>query len=298
MNRSGDWLRNGTGLAPRVAWAFATDAELVELTYARESGELIAVDKSSAMYRLSRSGRILSLSRSVSGVEQLAWCDTGDTGIAISEGDRFTLVDKDLNPIWSSQSPSSLVAVAIDPYGQNLLLCMENKSNSLVSVDKKKIVQFSTLRPVRFVEFVPDRPLIVTATESEFAGFDLDGKRVWDAQLYGNVGDMSVTGNAKTVFFAQYSHGIQALADQGEPHSAFVVEGSPVKVSVAYFGDRLVVATTERHLYWFDADGALLWAAETPELVQRLICDPLGEWLIIGFQSGRILRLDWEASNV
>ena len=298
MNRSGDWLRNGTGLAPRVAWAFATDAELVELSYARESGELVAVDKSSAMYRLSRSGRILSLSRSVSGVEQLAWCDTGDTGIAISEGDRFTLVDKDLNPIWSSQSPSSLVAVAIDPYGQNLLLCMENKSNSLVSVDKKKIVQFSTLRPVRFVEFVPDRPLIVTATESEFAGFDLDGKRVWDAQLYGNVGDMSVTGKAKTVFFAQYSHGIQALADQGEPHSAFVVEGSPVKVSVAYFGDRLVVATTERHLYWFDADGALLWAAETPELVQRLICDPLGEWLIIGFQSGRILRLDWEASNV
>ena len=280
-----------------MAWAFATDAELVDLDYARESGELFAVDRSSAMYRLSRAGRVLSLSRSIRGIQELVWCDAGDIGIAISERDRFSVVNKDLKPVWSAAAPSPIVATAIDPFGHNFLLCMATKSNALVNVDKNKLGQFATPRPVKFVEFVANLPLLITAAEGEFACHRFDGTKVWDARLFANVGDMSVTGDAKSIFLAQYTHGIQAYDDQGEAQAAFVVEGAPCKVSAAFFGDRLVVATMERHLYWFDADGALLWAAETPEPVESLICDPLGEWLIIGFSSGRIMRLDWEAAS-
>jgi hypothetical protein len=297
MNRPGDWLRSGTGMAPRVAWAFATDAELIDLAYARETGELFAVDESSGMYRLSRSGRIRSLSRSVRGVEKLAWSDAGDIGIAISESDRFTVVNQDLNPVWSSQAPSPIVATTIDAFGHNMLICMETTSNALINVDKKKLGQFATPRPVKFAEFTSERPMIVTAAEGELATYTFDGEKIWDVKLFANTGDVSITGDGKSIFLAQYSHGIQEYDNQGQPQAAFVVEGAPVKVSVAYFGDRLVVATMERHLYWFDADGALLWAAETPELVESLICDPLGEWLIVGFKSGRILRLDWESTN-
>jgi outer membrane protein assembly factor BamB len=296
MNRSGDWLRSGTGLAPRVAWAFATDAELVDLAYAQETGELFAVDESSGMYRLSRSGRIRSLSRSIRDIQKLAWCDAGDTGIVISEHDRFTVVNQDLKAVWSSQSPSPIVATAIDSFGHNMLICMETKSNALINVDKKKLAQFATPRPVKFAQFATTRPLIVTSAEGELAGYSFDGQKIWDTKLFANIGGMSITGDGKSIFLAQYTHGIQAYDDQGDPQAAFVVEGAPSRVSAAYFGDRLVVATTERHLYWFDADGALLWAAETPELVEALICDPLGEWLIVGFKSGRILRLDWESA--
>ena len=63
MPNSTDWLHSGPGLAPRVAWAFNTDAELISLCQARETGDLFAVDLSGGMYRLNCHGRVQTLSR-------------------------------------------------------------------------------------------------------------------------------------------------------------------------------------------------------------------------------------------
>jgi hypothetical protein len=53
------------------------------------------------------------------------------------------------------------------------------------------------------------------------------------------------------------------------------------------------VATVERQLYWMNADGKMLWAAEAPYDITRIACDPLGKGLVVGFESGHIVRLDW-----
>jgi hypothetical protein len=41
-----------------------------------------------------------------------------------------------------------------------------------------------------------------------------------------------------------------------------------------------------------DAEGNLRWLLELPEEVLRIELSPLGDWLVCGFASGRIVRLD------
>jgi len=56
---------------------------------------------------------------------------------------------------------------------------------------------------------------------------------------------------------------------------------------------RLVASTVEKGLIWLDSDGEILWFCETPEETVSVRCDPLGTGFVCGFDSGRIVRLDW-----
>jgi hypothetical protein len=49
------------------------------------------------------------------------------------------------------------------------------------------------------------------------------------------------------------------------------------------------------HFLHIAADGHvdLIWASAAPAGVVDLKCDPLGEWAVLGFDSGDLLRLEW-----
>lgn len=296
MMNSTDWLHSGPGLAPRVAWAFNTDAELSGLSMARETGDLFAVDSSGGLYRLDQTGRIQTLSRGVKNARILRWSDTGDVGLAVCGTHEFCALDINMKVVWSSESPTEILSAAIDPYGHNFAMGLASSENVLVSIDKKKLGQFTSARPLKFLEFCVDRKRLCGAAEyGHLCVHRFDGTEVWSEKIWSTVGDLSITEGIRSIYLAGFAHGVQCLDHRGSTRTSFVVEGTPSRVSASYFGERLVVSTVERHLYWLDSDGALLWAAETPEDVASLACDPLGEWLIVGFASGRILRLDWES---
>lgn len=298
MLNSTDWLHSGPGLAPRIAWAFNTDAELSSLCQARETGDLYAVDSSGGMYRLNRAGRVQTLSRGLKNARLLKWSDTGDVGVALCGTHEFCALDGRMKVAWSSESPTEILTAAIDPYGHNVTLGLDNGDNVLLNVDRKKLGQFSSSRPLKFIEFCADKKRICGAAEyGHLCVHRFDGSEVWSEKIWSTVGDLSITEGARSIYMAGFAHGVQCFDHRGQTRTSFVVEGTPSKVAASYFGERLVVSTVERHLYWLDADGALLWAAETPDDVNSLICDPLGEWLIVGFASGRILRLDWETDS-
>jgi hypothetical protein len=64
-------------------------------------------------------------------------------------------------------------------------------------------------------------------------------------------------------------------------------------VGATYGGERLACATLERGLFWIDRGGQVLWQAQLGDDVARLAVHPLGFGMVVGLQSGRILRLDW-----
>lgn len=292
-----EWLKNGTGLAPRVAWSFGTDAELLGLEMARETGEVFAVDASGGVYRMNRAGQIQSVSRGLHKVRFIRWCDTGEAGLVVADKSQFSIVDRDLNLVWTSSAPWPILAGAIDSYGHNVALALEDGNTVLFSVDKKKLGQFSTMKTLSFLNFVTGKPgLVCSAEYGHLCRHNFEGREIWSEKLWATVGDLSISGDGKVIFLAEFAHGIQSYDARGNTLANYVVEGTPSKLSVSFFGERLVTSTVERHLYWLDADGALLWAAQTPDVVVSLHCDPLGEWFIAGFKGGRIMRLDWESS--
>ena len=293
---SADWLHNGTGMAPRVAWAFATEAELIAIDTAREAGDFFAVDQLGGLYRLNRSGRAEAVSHGMKNARLIRWDDRAEVGAVVCGESELCLIDSQMNLAWSTESPCQILTAAVDPWGHNCIICLDNADNVVLSVDRKKLNQFQTPRPLSFLEFCVGKPRLVGAADHGLlCTYGFEGNEIWSEKQWSNVGDMSVTEAGKRTFLAAYNHGVQYFDRHGNALGSFVVDGTPSKVSASYFAERLVVATMERHLYWLDADGALLWAAETPEDVADIICDPLGEWLVVGFVSGRILKLDWES---
>ncbi len=291
---SADWVRNGTGMAPRIAWAFATDSELVSLTMARESGEIFAIDSTGGLYELARSGRVIGVNRGLHQPRIVKWSDNGEAGIVVEGADQVSVLLDHMRVAWTAGAPSTILDADIDAYGHNIALSLDHGETVLLNVDRQKLGQFSTLKPLNSIAFCCGEPKLIGAAEHGLVCcHDFDGNELWNERLWATVGSLSVTGDSKRIFLAEFAHGLQCLDSKGQNVAAYVVEGCPSKVSASFFGERVAVTTIEQQIYWLDADGTLLWAADSPSEIKTIICDPLGEWLILGLTSGRILKLDW-----
>ncbi len=294
-----DWLFSGEGIAPTARWSYTTDAPLISLDLARESGELVAADASGNLYRLDRAGQIVSLTRGLKAVRALAWSDTGDGGVVLIGESQFCRFNKQMDLVGLIDLPDAAISIAIDPFGRHVAASLTDAKTLVFNSEWKPVSRFETLRPLRCLQFLATEASIIgTAEYGVLCRHALDGERIWNAKILSNIGDMSVAGTGESVLLAGFGHGLQAFDGQdGELIASYLLEGTANHIACSFTADRVVASTLERHLYWLDSDGQLLWAAETDDDVKQLICDPLGEWIVCGFQSGRLLRLDWESPN-
>ena len=56
-----EWLTAGQGRTPQPRWSFSTEARLVSIELARETGEVLAADETGGLYLLNRSGQLATL---------------------------------------------------------------------------------------------------------------------------------------------------------------------------------------------------------------------------------------------
>jgi hypothetical protein len=119
------------------------------------------------------------------------------------------------------------------------------------------------------------------------------GEQIWNEKLWSNVGDMAVSGDGRNLYLAGFTHGVQVFdGEGGSAQGAFVTEGTVSLVSCGYAKKVLVAATLERHLFAVNDAGESQWNLTMPEDLNRVLMSPLADWLVLGFNSGRIVRLD------
>jgi hypothetical protein len=290
----GDWYRRGRGIGPTLKWTCNADGPLTALDLALETGEVFAADEAGTLFRLDRQGRIAALTRLREPVRVLDWSDDGRFGVAVTGESTLHRLDHDLQSVWKVNLPEVCVSAAIAPYGTHLAAGMANGRNVVYSEHKRRESEFESVRPLAHMKLAATTPLLVGAAEHNLlCCHTLAGEVVWQQKLWSNAGGFSMTGDAEVIYLAAYHHGVQTFDGEGENIGAYVVEGTVSRISTSFEAQRLIAATLERHLYWLDVDGQMLWAAETPEDISAVRCDPLGEWVICGFDSGRIARLDW-----
>ena len=290
-----DWIRAGRGIAPLAKWTCATEGPLTALALASETGEAFAADETGALLRLDRQGRIAALTRFPHAVRILDWSENGSAGVAVTGEGTLHRLDRDFQSLWKLNLPEVCVSVAIAPYGTHVAAGLANGRNFVYSQHKRRESEFETLRPLSFLELCSNRPQLVGAAEHNLlCCHSLDGEQVWQEKLWSNVGGIALTGKGDVIYLAAYHHGVQTFDEMGQNVGSYVVEGTVSRVAVTYEPHRVAASTLERHLYWLDVDGELLWAASTPNEVAALQCDPLGEWIVCGFESGQLIRLDWE----
>lgn len=296
MNRSSspDWLTTGRGRPPRPAWSFTTDAPLVALQLARETGEVLAADESGGLYLLSQQGQIETVSRGFRELRALAWCDTAEFGAVQTGTAAVSFFDRTLRQKWSLELPAPVLSLAIAPFGHYLAIGLEDTSTCIYDSRKKRVAIFRTPRPLRFLSFCVHEPsLIGAADHGVLCSYQINGAQNWQENLLSNVGGMCVAGDGSVILLATFTHGIQKFTEHGVRQGAYLLEGTAQQVAMSFVPERILSSTVERHLYWLNSNGDLRWGASPPEDVTAIVCGPLGDWAVCGFASGQLLQLDW-----
>jgi hypothetical protein len=288
------WVRGGVGPAPRVAWSFSTEARLTHLALAWESDEVIAADEAGGLYLLDPAGRLKAVTRGLKGVTALAFADGGNCAAVGYDGQKVALVDRNLSIAWSLALYDRVVGVALDPFGRHLAAALANRDVRIYTAARRRVADFETVRPLRFLRFSATEPKLVGAAEDGLlAAYSAAGKPLWDQRLFATCGDMAASGDVSTLLLAGFAHGVQRYDREGANRGTFVVEGTPARVSMCYDGSRIAVATLERQVYWTDRNGNLRWGGTAPDEVVAVRADGAGGSVVVGTASGRIERLGW-----
>src|SRR5262245_6487984 len=91
-----DWVERGEGKGPRQLWSFATEAPLVDMQFARETGEVLAADAVGGLYLIDRDGKLAGVTHGPSPIRAIAWSDTGSGGVALVGDNKLYWFDRRL----------------------------------------------------------------------------------------------------------------------------------------------------------------------------------------------------------
>jgi hypothetical protein len=288
------WVETGVGRPPQTAWSFPTESRLSHLALAWESDEVIAADDAGGLYLFDAAGRLRQLSRGLSRIGALAIADTGNCAAVGFNERKVALLDASLSVAWSLTLYDKVVAVALDPFGRHLAVGLANRDVRVYTTARRRVAEFESVRPLRFLRFAAAEATLVGAAEDGLlASYDVRGRQNWDVRLFASCGDMTASGDATTILLAGFAHGIQRFDRTGTNRGAFVVEGTPARISVSYDGSRIAAATVERQVFVLDRSGDLRWAADAPDDVAAVRFDAAGRSIVVGFASGRVTRLGW-----
>ena len=288
------WLREGQGQPPSLKWSFHGDGAIVSMALARETSEVFLCDASSTLYRLTRAGKIAAVTHLQAPCRQLVWSDDGQWGYGVSADRSLVRLDRNLQIDWEYETSDDILSLAVTPFGHHVAIALTDATNIILNERKRKIARFETVRPLQFIQFCGTEPVLFGSAENGLlCCHNLTGAQLWQERVWSNVGSMSVTGSGDIVYLANFSHGVQAFDGDGVSLGAYVLEGTVDQVSTSFEPYRLIATTIEQFVYWLNSDGDLIWASGTPSGVVDTACDPLGEWVLLAFKSGDLVRLDW-----
>lgn len=289
------WLLEGQGVESlSVGWTVAVDAPLADLSLARETGQVLAADVSGGLYLFNRLGRAEALTRLRHSIRKVALCDTGRLGVITLDDANMACIDSHLGFAWQRELPDTAVSLAVTPYGTHFAVGLANGKNAIVTNARRKLVEFESMRPLVHLQFLHTQQELIGASDHGlFARYDWNGQTVWSEKLWSAVGDVAATGDGRAIVIAGFTHGLQVYDEDGKNLGTLVVDGTANLVSLTYAPKRIVATTVERHLFGLNQDGQLAWIVKTPEDVVELACAPLGDWFVVGFASGRLMRINW-----
>ncbi|QGQ21442.1 WD40 repeat domain-containing protein [Gimesia benthica] len=297
MDERAAWLTQGKGITPSLRWSFSTEAPLLALDLARETGEILAADISGGLYLLDRQGQFLHLNRGIRDVQLVHWSDHGKRGAAIYSDNNICCFDRDLNVIWAISFSVECLAIAMDSYGDYVAVSLASGKTILIDSQKKKVASFETMKPLSYLEFQMTEPRLMGAAENGLVCcYDLEGNCLWTEKHWSNCGGLAMSGDGQRIYLAGFNYGILIFDHEGDSAGTLVFEGTPKVLACDFQGNRIVTATIEQELYWLNQEGKLLWGGIIPDEAIEVACDPFGQWCVCGAKSGLVQCLDWSDS--
>ncbi len=268
---------------------------IVAMDYAEEARSLLVGTATGHLVLLNQSGEQLKRERGFDDIRCLVWSDTGKFGAVALANGWLVCFDDQLKKRWEVELTGEIRGLAITPFGSHIAVSSDSSQTHIVTIDKKEVAKFDTPRPLDFLHFLHEKPLLIGAAEfGHLCCHQLDGHEEWNERIMNNVGNIAVSGCGKRILLAAFNHGIQVLSGRGQQKGSFMVDGIPNAVAASSTRKRLAATTLEDRIYWLNFEGELLWACDLSRDPAKCMCvDPMGERLFVATQSGRLLQLFW-----
>jgi len=289
-----------TRLDPGEAWTIITESPLKGLAFAKEAGWILAWDEGDRLTLFDASGETISTTRSSSRIVAATISDDGSRIAVLSEGDSagLLILSGDLEILVERPAPSESTFVTTDPFGRYVAVGGRLGPVQIVDRYGRAAARIETIQAVAHLCFIPDRPFVVCAAAfGMLAGVELEASRspgrlraevVWQDRLMSNVG----TGDGSMVLASCFTHGIQRFDLDGRNEGAYHLGGTVAHAVPDYPGRTIAAATLEGELLILNSAGNVRWRTTLPRPPIALEVDPLGRFLVYGFSTGEIIRLD------
>lgn len=288
-------LQNSHGTPPKVTLDDVFPEGIVAIDYADEARTLLIGTGSGSLVLLNGLGDQVRREMGYEGIRFLRWCHTGQFGVVALEDGSLICFDSTLKRRWNVRFTGDIVGLAINAFGSHIAVCSQDGRVHIVTTDKKEVCRFDATRPLEYLHFLNDEPVLIGAAEfGHLCSHTLSGQEQWNERIANNVGGMAVTACGKRILLAAFNHGVQLMTRNGKHKGAFMVDGIPGAVAVSANKQRIAVTTIESRVYWMNFSGDLLWACDlSADPPASIAVGPLGDRLFVATQSGRLLLLCW-----
>jgi hypothetical protein len=273
----------------RPLWSRTLSPGLCGLLPARERGWLLAWDAAGALTVLDAAGADVVAARLPQPPTALACAEDG-SAVAALAGPSLHFLGPDLAVRWDRRLPGG-TAVAVEGLGQ--YVAAADQAGALLVLDRRghPVGSATTPRPLRFLAFAAERPLLLGAADFGLvAGFDLRGRCLWRDGLVAHVGSLAVAG-AGHAALACFSDGLVRYSPDGVRQAAgpalFVR-----RAALSYDGGLVLGLGQGREVRLRGRPGTTLaeWEADAEPV--GLALDALGRRAALAVADGHVQCLD------
>jgi hypothetical protein len=273
-------------------WSQTTTAPLRGLALARERGWLIAWDEHHWLSLLNLAGERQGLLQAPAPLTAVCCADDGSAFATAGTSGQVWFLAPDLMPRWERTLPRPALALALDPFAN--YLAAADDSGGLYVFDRlgRTMCQTACPRPLWFLAFVPERPVLVGSAEFGLvASFDLTGRCQWRDGLVAHVGSLATSGDGSLIALACFSEGLCAYS-LDLPQRRLIPSAGPCRMAALTFDGRLALtAGLDNRIRLTGTNGQPHDEWNPEGIVVSLALGPLGDYAVVGLADGKMVGL-------
>jgi WD40 repeat protein len=278
----------------RLVWSQTIPAPLRGLSLARERETILAWDGQDGLFLFDHAGKIQGQRPSPAPIAAACCAEDGSVyAVAGSQTPMVCWLAPDLAPRWQRPLRQRATALAVEPLGRCLAVADAGGSLRVLNARGRTLWQATTLRPLHYLAFVPEKPVLVGAADFGLVVcFGASGECLWRDGLVAHVGSLAVSGEGSSVLLACFSDGLVRYNTSGPEQQRLPLESPCPLVALSYDGDSLLTADRQNRLCLRDSKGVLRDHLNLDAPVVAVAMGALGDYAVVGLANGAIQRFD------
>lgn len=273
-------------------WSRDLHSNAQGLSLARERGWLLTWDKSGWLYLLDHKGNSQA-ERQFPGLSLGCAADDASAYAIAGQNGEIWWLAPDLVARWEKKLSSPILALALDPFGQYLVV--SDKGGTLHLYDRfgQTIFREKPSRPLCYLAFVPAAPVLVGSADFGLVvAYNVQGELLWRDGLVASVGGLSTDGAGKQILLACFSEGLHVYQSDSQKKERIPTPEPSRLVDQSFEGRLILCSNLNNRLVLLNQKGNQLMTHSFGHSVISMALGPLGKGIFVALASGPILRME------